>query len=391
MRAADLSSDRRKLVVPVPGRGNIKALVPPPAPRALDVRQIMQPLFSAEKAVAGLTAVANLLPQPDLIARSLQRREAVLSSQIEGTRTDLTQLFEYEATGSDVGLPDDAAVTLGYVRALDHGLQAVRRPGGPQHLTLDLIRALHRVLLDGSDYPYPEGPGQWRRGQNWIGGRRIEDAIVVPPPVSHLEACLLDLEQFLQVERESPAIMALPLRLAVAHAQFESIHPFSDGNGRVGRLLPPLMLAAEGMPPLYLAGYLKARQRDYYEALAGVQLRGRWTPWLAFVLDGIAAAAAMEQATAQALLNIRQDWERRTATMRADAAARRLLDVFIGSPVQTVASARDALGVSLQAANAGIAALLERDIVREVTGRRWGRSFHAHEVLAVLESRPELP
>ena len=367
MRAADLSSDRRKLLVPVPGRGNIKALLPPPALRELDVQQIMQSLLAAEKALAGLTAVANLLPQPDLIARSLQRREAVLSSQIVGTRTDLTQLFEHEATGSDVGLPDDAAVTL------------------------DLIRALHRVLLDGSDYPYPEGPGQWRRGQNWIGGRRIEDAIVVPPPVSHLEACLLDLEQFLQVERESPAIMALPLRLAVAHAQFESIHPFSDGNGRVGRLLPPLMLAAEGMPPLYLAGYLKARQRDYYEALAGVQLRGRWTPWLAFVLDGIAAAAAMEQATAQALLNIRQDWERRTATMRADAAARRLLDVFIGSPVQTVASARDALGVSLQAANAGIAALLERDIVREVTGRRWGRSFHAHEVLAVLESRPELP
>src|SRR5487761_2392453 len=136
MRAADLSSDRRKLLVPVPGRGNIKALLPPPALRELDVQQIMQSLLAAEKALAGLTAVANLLPQPDLIARSLQRREAVLSSQIVGTRPDLTQLFEHEATGSDVGLPDDAAVTL------------------------DLIRALHRVLLDCSDYLYPEGPGQ---------------------------------------------------------------------------------------------------------------------------------------------------------------------------------------------------------------------------------------
>jgi Fic family protein len=355
----------------------------------LDARKVLEPLLAAEKAIATTAAVARLLPHPDLITRSLERREAVLSSQIEGTRTDLTQLLEYEATGSDEGLPDDAAITLGYVRALDHGLRAVRREGGPKHLTLDLLRQLHRVLMSGTDYRHPEGPGEWRRGQNWIGGRRIEDATLIPPPVSHLEDCLLDLEDFLQVDPDSPAMMALPLRMAVAHVQFEAIHPFSDGNGRVGRLLPPLMMAAEGLPPLYLAGYLKANQREYYDLLADVQLQGRWTPWAEFFLEGIAAAAATEQATAQVLLSIRQGWQERTAHMRVDAAARRLLDVFLGAPVQTVASAREALGISPQAANTGIAALLDLGIIREMSGRKWGRSFQAHEVLTALERRPE--
>ncbi len=309
----------------------------------------------------------------------------MLSSQIEGTRTDLAQLLEYEATGSDEGLPEDATVTLGYVRALDHGLRAVRREGGPRHLTLGLIRQLHRVLMTGSDYPHPEGAGAWRQVQNWIGARRIEDATLIPPPVGELETCLLDLEDFLQVDPNDLALMALPLRLAVAHVQFEAIHPFSDGNGRVGRLLAPLMMAAEGLPPLYLAGYLKGHQREYYDGLAGVQLRGRWTEWLRFFLEGIAAAAAAEQATARGLLDIRERWQARTSHLRADAAARRLLDVLLGAPVQTVVSAREKLGLSAQAANTGVAALLELGILREVTGRRWGRSFQASEVLAVLE------
>ena len=385
MRAVDLSHDRRKRLAPVPGRDNVKALVPPPCPRTLDAAPVLTALIAAERAISGTAAVAKLLPQPDLITRSLERREAVLSSQIEGTRTDLTQLFEYEATGSDEGLPDDTEVTLGYVRALDLGLRAVRREGSRQHLTLDLIRQLHRALISPADYRHPEGPGEWRRAQNWIGGQRIEDATLIPPPVSHLETCLADLEDFLLVDTKSTATMALPLRMAVAHVQFEAIHPFSDGNGRVGRLLPPLMMAAEGLPPLYLAGYLKTHQREYYDGLAGVQLRGRWTDWLGFFLDGIAAAAATEQATAQALLDIRRSWQERTAHVRANAAARRLLDVLLGAPVQTVASARRALDLSTQAANTGIASLLELGILREATGRRWGRSFHAYEVLAILE------
>lgn len=391
MRASDLTPDRRKLLAPVPGRENVKALVPPRCPRELDARPILTLLVAAERAIASTAAVAKLLPHPDLITRSLERREAVLSSQIEGTRTDLTQLLEYEATGSDDGLPDDAGVTLGYVRALDHGLRAVRHDGGPKHLTLGLIRQLHRVLMSGAIYGHPEGPGEWRRVQNWIGGRRIEDATLIPPPVSHLEACLLDLEGFLQVDVNSPTLMALPLRMAVAHVQFEAIHPFSDGNGRVGRLLPPLMMAAESLPPLYLAGYLKTHQRQYYDCLAGVQLRGRWTDWLRFFLEGIFAAAATERSTAQSLLDVRQDWQTRTAHLRADSAARRLLDVLLGSPVQTVVTARQALGISLQAANTGIAALLDLGILREATGRRWGRSFQAPEVLAVLDGRMTPP
>ena len=333
VRASSLSADRCPRLVPVPGRGNAKALVPPSCPRTLDLRPVLEPLLAAERAIAGSAAVVRRLPRPDLIIRGLERREAVLSSQTEGTRTDLTQLLEYEATGSAEGMPDDAAVTLGYVRALDLGLGVVRRSGGRDHLTLDLIQQMHSVLMAGSAYPYPEGPGAWRQAQVWIGGRRIEDATLIPPPVSHLEPCLRDLEDFLRFDPSPVTTMPLPLRMAVAHVQFEAIHPFGDGNGRVGRLLPPLMMAAEGLPPLYLAGYLKAHQRRYYDGLAGVQLRGRWADWLAFFLEGVAVAAATEQATGARLLAIRRGWEARVGHLRADAAARRLLDVLLGSSV----------------------------------------------------------
>lgn len=392
MRAADLSPDRRKRLVPVPGslHPNVKALVPPPAPREIDAREVLGPLLAAEGAVATVAAVARRLPQPDLITRSLERREAVLSSQIEGTHTDLTQLLEYEATGSGEDLPPDAPVTLGYVRALDHGLRVVRRDG-TKGLTLDLIRDLHRVLMDGTIYPYFEGSGASRLIQNWIGGGgRIEDAILVPAPTDHLEECLTDLERFLRADLDSPALLALPLRMAIAHAQFEAIHPFSDGNGKVGRLLPPLMLAAEGLPPLYLAGYLKSNQRMDHDRLAGVQLRGEWTPWLRFFLAGIKAAASNETETAAALLAVRSDWQDRTVHVRSNAAAKRLLDVFLGAPVQTVASASKALGVSIPAANHGIDVLVRRGILNEMTGRRWRRTFQAHQVIAVLEHGPEV-
>ena len=388
MRASDRSPSRRRF--PVPDRVNVRAFLPPLTPRSLDARSINALLLEAEKAIASTAVMVKLLPHSGLITLSLQRQEAVFSSQIEGTQTDLTQLLEYEATGSDKGLPEDAAVTLGYVRALDHGLHAVRREGGPQHLTLALIRQLHRVLMIGSDYLHLEGPGEWRRVQNWIGARRIEDASLVPPPVSHLEDCLLDLEDFLQVSLSAPATMALPIRMAVAHAQFEAIHPLSDGNGRVGRLLPPLMLAAEGLSPLYLAGYFKANQCDYYDQLADLQLRSCWTEWLEFFLEGIAAAAVTMKVTAEALIAIRCRWQEAASRLRADSAARKLLDVLLGAPVQSVASAREVLGVSPQAANTGIAALLNLGILREATGRRWGRSFQAHEVIAALERKADL-
>jgi hypothetical protein len=150
VRVSDLSPDRRKLLVPVSGRANVKALVPPRCPHTLDALPVLDLVVAAEPAITSTAAVARLLPRPDLITRSLERREMVLSSQIEDTQTDLTQLLEYEATGSNEGLPDDAAVTLGYVRALDHGLRTVRRADGPRHLTLGLIRQLHSVLMRGA-------------------------------------------------------------------------------------------------------------------------------------------------------------------------------------------------------------------------------------------------
>ncbi|GFO63960.1 Fic family protein [Geomonas paludis] len=392
MRKTDLSPDRQQLLVPLDSHPGALALVPPPTPTHLQLPNLRGEIAKAHEALGRLQASAASLPNPNLITRTLDRREAVRSSQIEGTSSDLDDVLTFEATGSDEGLPPDVVVTLNYVKALEYGLAKVG-PYGVGALDIELIKELHARLMDGVR-GYGDKPGELRTRQNWIGGLRIYDAKFVPPPPDRVKDCLEDLVRVLQYVPAEEDFYEVPLvmRIAIVHAQFETIHPFIDGNGRVGRILLPLMLAAEGYPPVYLAGFMKANQAAYYETLAAVQLKGEWTEWVRFVATGVEVACRESIQTAQELTALLAQWKERikALSLRSDAAAYRLPELLIGTPVLTATRAAEALGIAFPAANRALAQLQEACIVEPLTDRKRNRVFVAKEVVELL-SRPTLP
>lgn len=390
MKKVDLCPARQKLLVPAEGYPGALALVPPPPPRRLEPAGLGDTLYRAGKALDLLKELSCRLPNPDLITRTADRREAVRSSQIEGTRASMNDLLAYEATGSDEGLPADVQVTHNYVVALDHGLREVRAHGATV-LDCGLIRELHARLMDAVDYPGE--PGRFRDSQNWIGGHTIYQARFVPPPPDRVAASMAELGLLLcdTATEQDQAVLSIVARMAIAHAQFETIHPFVDGNGRVGRILLPLMLAAEGYPPVYLAGYLKDNQRDYYDALLGVQLREKWSEWVRFFAVGVEAAAHESMTTALALEGILKAWTGRVAGigLRADSVLYRFPELLIGMPVLTAHRAKDALGISFPAASAALARLETMGILTQPVRQQRNRTFVATEVIEVLNRPPE--
>src|SRR5574340_1041028 len=311
MKASDLSPAIRSTLVPLPDYPGAQAIVPPPPPLCVPLKGVEERVLKAHEALAALQARLASLPNPNLVLRTLDRREAVRSSQIEGTHAGLDHVFEYEATGSGRGLPADVRVTANYVVALDHGLKLVRATGSSQALTLGLIRKLHERLMEGDEaYRQKDVPGRFRTRQNWIGARSIYDAKIVPPPPDMLDATLRNLEAGLQyaASEEDQYSVSIIVRMAVMHAYFELVHPFLDGNGRIGRILLPLMLAPEGYPPVYLAGYLKNHQDQYSRALGEAQLKEKWSVWIGFLADGVIASCVDSVNTADDLLAIRARW-----------------------------------------------------------------------------------
>jgi Fic family protein len=278
-------------------------------------------------------------------------------------------------------MPADVLVTLNYVKALDAGLQSVRQVG-PLAITKDLIRVLHRTLMRGVT-GYRDIPGEFRTIQNWIGSGNIYDASLVPPPPEHLDACLDDLSGLLQYQAEGVAEISIVVRMAVAHAQFEAIHPFRDGNGRVGRLLLPVMLAAENYPPVYLAGYLKSNQRSYYDTLLAAQTRGEWQQWIRFFARGVVESSQEAVLMTRQLQKLREEWRAKVASLRGDATGRKLVELLIGTPVVTANTAKEQLGVSFPAANTAITQLIELGILLP-SERRRNRIFVAHQVVDLL-------
>ncbi len=381
MKRADLSPAHQKRLVPVPDRSGAFALIPPPTPNTVPLAGIEHELLKAHESLGLVRKLAADLPNPDLIARTLDRREAVHSSQIEGTRAEVDELFEYEATGDAEGLSGDVRVTLNYVKALDAGLQAVRQ-AGTSAISVALIQQLHRLLMDGVE-DYCDTPGALRSIQNWIGSGNIYDASLVPPPPDQIHPCLDDLSGLLQYQADGVAVVSIVVRLAIAHAQFEAIHPFRDGNGRVGRLLLPIMLAAEGYPPVYLAGYLKSNQRSYYATLLAAQTRGEWQNWVRFLARGVSASCTEAAMLTRNLLTLRDAWRQHVATLRGDATGRKLIEMLLGTPIVTANSVKERLGVSFPAANTAIAQLVRLGIL-QASERRRNRVFVAHEVVALL-------
>lgn len=385
MRRDDLAPERQACLVRSPDYPHILAFVPPATPRYLPGRGFDRALGRTHEALGRLRGAVEGLPNADLVTRSMARREAVDSSQIEGTVAGLAELYEYECTRDGEGLAPDVRITHNYVVALEHGLSAIRSGGGRQALTLDLVKELHRHLMAGTGYQDPLG--EFRTRQNWIGGRRIEEATFVPPPASEVARCMSELQASMldyQPREDEQYQISIVAQMAIAHAQFETIHPFRDGNGRVGRLLLPLMLAGEGYPPLYLSGYLHRHQRDYYRALKGVQLRGAWAEWLDFLSEAVEAAADESVALARDLVAIKDRWLSVLGDLRVDATARRLPDLLVERPTTTVREVSELLGVSFPAANSALQILVERQLVQAPAGKR-NRIFVAGEILDRLK------
>jgi len=347
----------------------------------------LQALFeSALLALGRLDGVSTLLPDKALFLYTYVRKEAVLSSQIEGTQSSLSDLLLFELDEVP-GVPlDDVVEVSNYVAALDHGLARLRE-GFP--LSNRLIREIHATLLSrgcGSD----KDPGEFRRSQNWIGGTRPGNAAFVPPPHPAVPDCMGALELFLHADGDGLPVL---IRAGLAHVQFETIHPFLDGNGRVGRLLITFLLCQSGVlrdPLLYLSLYFKQHRPTYYELLDRVRRDGDWEEWMAFFLEGVKQVAEGAVATADRLGEMfQQDRSRIEGTGRRAGSALRVHETLKARPIQSVSNICTGTGLSFPAASSAMDLLVELGIARELTGKRRNRLFLYDRYVAILSEGTE--
>jgi Fic family protein len=340
----------------------------------------------ASVSIGGLDSVATLLPDPGLFLYAYVRREAVLSSQIEGTQSSLSDLLLFELEEA-AGVPfDDVVEVSSYVAALEHGMARLRE-GFP--LCNRLLREMHERLMQRGRGSAKE-PGQFRTSQNWIGGTRPGNAHFVPPPPGEVVPCMAELERFLH--DESTALPHL-IRIALAHVQFETIHPFLDGNGRLGRLLIALMLTRDGMlslPLLYVSLYFKKHRSRYYALLDGVRANGGWEAWVDFFLEGVELTAKGAVQTAKRLLALfEEDVDLIRATGRSAATTRRALDALRHRPVIHLKQLCADTGMTFPSASKAMGRLMAAGIARELTGQRRNRVFVYDRYLAILNEGGE--
>ncbi len=373
-----------RLVTTVGGGEAVRAYVPdalPPVP-VLDLGGARQRLLErATLAVGRLDSVSTLLPEPQLFLYAYVRREAVLSSQIEGTQSSLSDLLLFELDEAP-GVPfDDVVEVSNYVAALEHGMARLRS-GFP--LCNRLLREMHQHLMArgrGAD----KGPGEFRRTQNCIGGTRPGNARFVPPPPQEVEPCMGALEAFIHAGSDEMPVL---VRAALAHVQFETIHPFLDGNGRLGRLLIALMLHEGGLlhqPLLYLSLHLKQHRPVYYDLLDRVRTSGDWEAWVDFFLEGVEQTAQGAVNTAQRLVALfDEDAQRLHELGRGAANALRIQAALRERPVCTLGQVHVRAGMSFPTASKAMQTLVDMDIARELTGQRRNRIFVYGRYLDIL-------
>jgi Fic family protein len=362
--------------------------LPPDPPIRVDAR-LQELLDTANQALGRLDGISLLLPNPDQFLYTYVRKEAVLSSQIEGTQASLSDLLLYEhdvAPGVPVG---DAGETANYILAMEHGLQRI---AGGFPLSVRLFREIHAILLHGVR-GRGRSPGEFRRSQNWIGGTRPGNARFVPPPAHEVEPAMAALEKFLH---DDPGPTPILIKAALAHAQFETIHPFLDGNGRIGRLLITLLLCAEervlSKPLLYLSLYLKRNRDDYYERLQRTRTHGEWEEWLEFFLEGVVDVAASATSTTRRILDlVQRDRDRIHTLGRAAASASRVYELAAKEIVVTIPQTARRLELSVPTVGKAVSHLEGLGILREMTGRARWKVYVYHEQLAVLNEGTEQP
>ncbi|NMG03361.1 Fic family protein [Azoarcus taiwanensis] len=364
----------------------VRAFVPdalPPASPALEAARFETANRAAELALARLAGVSGLVPSVDWLLYGAVRKEALLTSQIEGTQATLVDLFDDEA-GFAVRNADDVEEVANYLRAFRLVQDNLRDPSGLP-ISVRLLCDAHRLLLDGARGSGRQ-PGELRRSQNWIGGTRPGNAVFVPPPPESVANLLADLERFIH-QSQSPGLPPLT-RIALVHAQFETIHPFLDGNGRIGRLLIAALMEQWQLLPeplLYLSGYLKQHQAEYYRRLSAIRTDGDWEGWVAFFLEGVAdAAAEAERNIIEIATLVTTDRRRLLAADRSSLASHRLFEMLPVMPRFTVEHVRQALDTSFPTANAAVKALEALGIVTELTGQKKNRSYGYQRYIALL-------
>jgi Fic family protein len=354
------------------------AFFPAPVPRELEYDPTtVKKLTEATASMHRLAGVSRLLPSPDILMGPYVRLEAVLSSKIEGTQTSVGELLLFEADDHDDAPPEgDLREVVNYTRALDHALKSLDR----LPLSLRLIRETHAILMSGVRGEVMT-PGEFRRSQNWIGppGSTLETARFVPPPVEAMNDALTDLERFLH-ENDLPNLVAL----ALAHYQFETIHPFLDGNGRIGRLLVPLALCQRGVlerPMLYLSAYFERHRSRYYHLLFETSATGDPTPWINFFLDGVAHQSQDAEERTVTLVDLQRDIREELLTAKVTNTALRLAESLLDRPYVTAKRVTRQFDVTPPTAQKAIDSLVDQGILTEVTGRKRNRVYLSPRIM----------
>lgn len=362
-------------------RAFIPAPLPPEPPIAMD-KELTRLLSEADHALGRLDGVTSILPNPDLFVSMYVRHEAVLSSQIEGTQSTLEDVLQFEIDAKGQEHPKDVEEVVNYVRSMNYGLK--RLDALP--LSLRLIREIHDKLLQGVRGAN-RTPGEFRRSQNWIGPANctLATATFVPPPVHDMQEALANLEKFLNDEKSYPTL----IQCGLAHAQFETIHPFLDGNGRVGRLLITFLLCQRGIlkfPLLYLSHYLKFHRAEYYDRLMAIRNDGNWEGWLKFFLKGVCEVSRSATETARKILELRQKHQtliRDKAANQTNAAL--LLDYLFEQPIVNVRLVEQHVKCAFVTADKLLRQFEELGIVKEVTGGQRNRRYEYSPYLALFE------
>jgi Fic family protein len=368
----------------IPGRkvafGAYSAFVPDPLPPKLEwTPRLIGVLSEADRLIGRLSGEGGRLPNPHILMRPFVRREAVLSSKIEGTQATLGELLASEAGAVVERSPEDLREVGNYVVALEHGISLLRE----LPLCVRLVRELHEKLMEGARGQHA-APGLFRTTQNWIGkpGSTLATATFIPPPPGEVEPCLAAWERFLH-ESDLPPLVTI----ALAHYQFEAIHPFLDGNGRVGRLLITLFLIERKILPtplLYLSAFFEAARRDYYESLRGVSDRGAWLDWLEYFLLGVARMSEDALNRATRINDLLADWRSKMAGQSTNTPLR-MVDLLAANPFLTITSAARQLHLAFTTAQRAIERLERNGIVQQVSDAKRDRVYCAQALLHILE------
>lgn len=362
--------------------GGYWAFVPHPLPPKIRIQKLVKLLSEADRALGELSGTGKILPNPYLLINPNTRREAVASSRIEGTRASISDLFKYEIAGYEHSLEKDVFEVQNYVNAMEYGIKRLKTIP----VSLRLIKEIHKILMRGATNERTDS-GNFRRTQNWIGapGSDINSAIFVPPPVEEMKDALSLWEKYIHSLCDEPIL----IQCALMHYQFEAIHPFLDGNGRVGRLLITFILCERGVLPqplLYLSEYIGRHRNQYYDLLHSVSQKGNWDDWFEFFLNAIVESCRTAQKDAQKILKLHFDYQKKNREFKTTPFTTYLLiDEIFNNPVISIPRLKKQWDFPFNPIKRGVNRLLKLGILEETTGRKRNKLYVAKDIIQLLD------